>query len=113
MRHAGIPDAASVQEVLLWQTATISTMYRIIAKALKLKVRPRTAFLLHPRAKMRFHGRRITRCDDTSTCISTAAAQNSFIHPNAYRGGCRSPSCQTACGWGTPGSVCYHVFRAL
>ena len=44
-RHAGIPDAASVQEVLLWQTATISTMYRIVAKALKLKVRPRTAFL--------------------------------------------------------------------
>mmetsp|Transcript_9813 Transcript_9813/g.29512 ORF Transcript_9813/g.29512 Transcript_9813/m.29512 type:complete len:978 (-) Transcript_9813:2047-4980(-) len=33
----GIPDAGSIQEVLLWQTATIRTMYRIVAKAIQLK----------------------------------------------------------------------------
>lgn len=33
----GIPDAGSVQEVLLWQTATIRMMYRIVAQALKIK----------------------------------------------------------------------------
>lgn len=33
----GIPDAGSVQEVLLWQTATIRMMYRIVAKALEIK----------------------------------------------------------------------------
>lgn len=38
--RAGIPDAGSIQEVLLWQTATIRTMYRIVAKAIQLKVVP-------------------------------------------------------------------------
>lgn len=34
----GIPEAGSVQEVLLWQTATIRMMYRIVAKAIAIKV---------------------------------------------------------------------------
>ena len=29
---AGIPEAGSIQEVLLWQTATIRMMYRIVGK---------------------------------------------------------------------------------
>jgi phospholipase D1/2 len=33
----GIPEAGSVQEVLLWQTATIRMMYRIVAKAISRK----------------------------------------------------------------------------
>ena len=36
--YAGIPEAGSVQEVLLWQTATIRMMYRIVAKAIERKV---------------------------------------------------------------------------
>jgi hypothetical protein len=32
-----------VQEVLLWQTATIRMMYRIVAKAIAIKVRPAAA----------------------------------------------------------------------
>jgi len=37
---AGIPEAGSVQEVLLWQTATIRMMYRIVAKAIERKGAP-------------------------------------------------------------------------
>lgn len=36
--NTGIPEAGSVQEVLLWQTATIRMMYRIVAKAIAIKV---------------------------------------------------------------------------
>ena len=36
-QRIGIPEAGSVQEVLLWQTATIRMMYRIVAQAIALK----------------------------------------------------------------------------
>lgn len=80
---AGIPEAGSVQEVLLWQTATIRMMYRIVAKAIERKGAPPSVIKprLFPERQVRAHGppQRLRLGADVHTIYLTRKTLNLLI----------------------------------
>ncbi len=59
MRNAGVPDSASVQEVIFWQGRTIQMMYHIIGQAMQ----DAGVHDQHPRDYLSFY------CLGTQSCL--------------------------------------------